>query len=66
MLIKALCVQLAVTRMIVRGAFKLGVAGGIAAGAAGVLLPIVAVCAARRMKAGEKCPMSRTPEPAAT
>jgi hypothetical protein len=66
MLIKALCVHLAVTRLVVRGAFKLGIAGGIAAGAAGVLLPVMAVCAARRMKAGDKSPMSRSAEPAPT
>lgn len=65
MLIKALCLHLAVTRAVVRGAFKLGLAGGVAMGAAGVLLPVVAVCAARRMRSGEKCPMTRKVEPAA-
>ncbi|WP_431281702.1 hypothetical protein ACQW02_20155 [Humitalea sp. 24SJ18S-53] len=63
MLIKALCVQLAVTRMVVRGAFALGVAGGVAVGAAGALLPVAAVCAARRMGRGDKHPMGRASEP---
>jgi len=66
MLIKALCVQLAITRFVVRGAFKLGVAGGVVAGAAGVMLPVVAACAARRMRSSRDCCARRTPEPAAT
>lgn len=63
MLIKALCLHLAVTRVVVRGAFTLGLAGGMAVGAAGVLLPVAAVVAAKRMRAGRNCPMTRSAEP---